>query len=95
MAQGAWIGQSINNNYVPQFPSLPLNTFIKQKQISVDPLSENKKKGILKRQKIAQEWAKLKQKIDEMSALKRKKKRAEKVKQNKRKIKIIKLCKCF
>ena len=80
MAQGGWIGQSINNNYVPQFPSLPLNTVIKQKQISVDPLSENKKKGILNRQKIAQERAKLKQKIDEMNALKRKKKRAEKVK---------------
>ena len=71
-AQGVWIGQPVNNNYLPQHPPLPLNTVIEQKQINVDPLSEDEMKEILKRQKLAQERAKLEQKIDEMNTLKRK-----------------------
>ena len=59
MAQGGWLGRSMNNSYVPQYPPLPLNTVVEQKQINVDPLSEDEKKEILKRQKLAQERAKL------------------------------------
>ena len=58
-AQGGWLGRSMNNSYVPQYPPLPLNTVVEQKQINVDPLSEDEKKEILKRQKSAQERAKL------------------------------------
>ena len=58
-AQGGWLGRSMNNSYVPQYPPLPLNTVVEQKQINVDPLSEDEKKEILKRQKLAQERAKL------------------------------------
>ena len=82
--QRGWIGQPINNNYVPQYPPLPSNTVVEQKQINVDPLSEDEKKETLKRQKLAQERAKLEQKIDEMNALKRKQKLAEKVFKNKK-----------
>ena len=85
-AQGVWIGQPMNNNYVPQYPPLPLNTVVEQKQINVDSLSENEKKEILKRQKLVQKRAKLEQKIDEMSALKRRQKLAERVFKNKKKI---------
>ena len=46
-------------------------------------MSEDEKKEILNRQKLAQERTKLEQKIDEMSALKRKQKLAEKVFKNK------------
>ena len=74
----------MNNSYVPQYPPLPLNTVVEQKQINIDPLSEDEKKKILKRQKLAQERAKLEQKIDEMSALKRKQEVAEKVFKNKK-----------
>ena len=59
-------------------------TVVKQKQIKVDPLSGDEKKEILKRQKLTQEWAKFKQKINEMTALKRKQKLAEKVFKNKK-----------
>ena len=82
--QGGWICQPMSNNYVPQYPPLPLNTVVKQKQIKVDPLSRDEKKEILKRQKLTQEWAKFKQKINEMIALKRKQKLAEKVFKNKK-----------
>ena len=74
----------MNNSYVPQYPPLPLNTVVEQKQINIDPLSEDEKKKILKRQKLAQERAKLEQKIDEMSALKRKQEVAEKLFKNKK-----------
>ena len=49
----------MNNIYVPQYLPLPLNTVVEQKQIKIDPLSEDEKKEILKRQKLAQERAKL------------------------------------
>ena len=74
----------MNNSYVPQYPPLPLNTVVEQKQINIDPLSEDEKKKILKRQKLAQERAKLEQKTDEMSALKRKQEVAEKLFKNKK-----------
>ena len=74
----------MNNSYVPQYPPLPLNTVVEQKQINIDPLTEDEKKKILKRQKLAQERAKLEQKIDEMSALKRKQEVAEKLFKNKK-----------
>ena len=90
-ARRGWISQPINNNYVPQYPSLPSNTVVKQKQINVDPLLEDEKKETLTRQKLAQERAKLEQKIDEMNALKRKQKLAEKVFKNKK----IKTCNYF
>ena len=83
-AQGGWISQHMNNNYVPQYPPLPLNMVVEQKQINVDPLSEVEKKEMLKRQKLAQERAKLEQKIDEINALKRKQKLAEKIFKNKK-----------
>ena len=83
-AQGGWISQHMNNNYVPQYPPLPLNMVVEQKQINVDPLSEVEKKEMLKRQKLAQERAKLEQKIDEINALKRKQKLAEKTFKNKK-----------
>ena len=83
-AQGGWISQHRNNNYVPQYPLLPLNMVVEQKQINVDPLSEVEKKEMLKRQKLAQERAKLEQKIDEINALKRKQKLAEKIFKNKK-----------
>ena len=44
--QVGWISQPMNNNYVPQYPPLPLNTAVKQKQINKDPLSEDEKKEI-------------------------------------------------
>ena len=75
----------MNNNYAPQYPPLPLNMVVTQNQINVDPLSEDEKKEILKRQKLAQERAKLKPKIDKMNALKRKQKLAEEVFKNKKK----------
>ena len=84
-AQGVWIGQPMNNNYVPQYPPLPLNTVVEQQQINVDPLSEDEKKEILKRQKLVQKRAKLEQKIDEMNGLKRRQKFAERVFKNKKK----------
>ena len=74
----------MNNDYVPQYPPLPLNMVVEQKQINVDPLSEVEKKEMLKRQKLAQERAKLEQKIDEINALKRKQKLAEKTFKNKK-----------
>lgn len=43
-AQGSWIDQPMNNNYVPQYLPLPLNTVVDQKQINVDPLLEDEKK---------------------------------------------------
>ena len=78
MAHGGWIGQPMNKNYVPQYPPLPLDTVAEQKQINVDPLSENEKKKILKRQKLAQERAK-QRKTDELNVLRRKPKLAEKI----------------
>ena len=54
----------MNDSYVPQYPPLPLNTVFEQKQINVDPMSEDEKREILKRQKLAQERAKLNKKID-------------------------------
>ena len=57
---------------------------VEQKQINVDPLSEVEKKEMLKRQNLAQERAKLEQKIDEINALKRKQKLAEKIFKNKK-----------
>ena len=56
---------------------------VEQKQMNVEPLSENEQKEILKRQKLVQERSKLKQKTDEMNSLKRKQKLAEKVFKNK------------
>ena len=57
----------MNDSYVPQYLPLPLNTVFEQKQINVDPLSEDEKREILKRQKLAKERAKLKQKIHELN----------------------------
>ena len=56
---------------------------VEQKQMNVEPLSENEQKETLKRQKLMQEHSKLKQKTDEMNSLKRKQKLAEKVFKNK------------
>ena len=56
---------------------------VKQKQMNVEPLSENEQKETLKRQKLVQERSKLKQKRNEMNSLKRKQKFAEKVFKNK------------
>ena len=84
MAQGGRISQPMNNNYVPQYPPLPLNMVVKQKQINVDPLSKDEKKEILKRQKLAEEREKLEQKIDEINDLKRKKNLQKKVFKNKK-----------
>ena len=53
MAEGGRIGQPMNNNYVPQYPPLPLNMVVKQKQINVDPLSEDEKKEISTRTRKA------------------------------------------
>ena len=69
----------MNNNYAPQYLPLLLSTVVKHKQINIDPLSEDEKKEILKKQKLAQERTKLKQKIDKMNALKSKQNFAEKV----------------
>ena len=44
--QVGWISQPMNNNCVPQYPPLPLNTAVKQKQINEDQLSEDEKKEI-------------------------------------------------
>ena len=75
IAQGGWIGQPMSNNYALQYlPPLSLNTVVEQKQINIDPLSEDEKKEILKRQKLVQEQAKLEQKIGKMNTLKRKQK---------------------
>ena len=79
MAQEVWIGQPMNNNYAPQYLPLLLSTVVKQKQINIYPLSEDEKKEILKKQKLVQERAKLKQKIDKMNALKSKQTFAERV----------------
>ena len=35
MAQGSWIGQPMNNNYVTPYPPLHLNMVDKQKQINL------------------------------------------------------------
>ena len=48
MGQGSWIGQPMNNDYVSQYPPLHLHTVVEQKEINVDPLSEDEKKEILK-----------------------------------------------
>ena len=56
---------------------------VEQKQMNIEPLSENEQKEILKRQKLVQERSRLKQKTDEMNSLKRKQKLAEKVFKNK------------
>ena len=48
MGQGSWIGQPMDNDYVLQYPPLHLNTVVEQKEINVDPLSEDEKKNILK-----------------------------------------------
>ena len=69
----------MNNNYAPQYLPLLLSTVVKQKQINIYPLSEDEKKEILKKQKLVQERAKLKQKIDKMNALKSKQTFAERV----------------
>ena len=53
----------MNNSYVPQYPPLPLNTVVEEKQINVDLLLEDEKKEVLKRQESVQERAKLQQKI--------------------------------
>ena len=69
---GGWIVQLMNNNYVPQYPPLSLNMVVEQKQVSVETVWENEQKENLKKQKLAQERAKLEQKTDEMNSLKRK-----------------------
>ena len=74
----------MNNSYVPQYPPLPLNTVVEEKQINVDLLLEDEKKEVLKRQELVQERAKLQQKIEEMNALKRKQKLAETFFKNKK-----------
>ena len=48
MGQGSWIGQPMNNDHVSQYPPLPFNTVVEQKEINVDPLPEDEKKEILK-----------------------------------------------
>ena len=48
MGQGSWIGQPMNNDHVSQYPPLPLNTVVEQKEINVDPLPEDEKNEILK-----------------------------------------------
>ena len=45
---------------------------VEQKQVSVETVWENEQKENLKKQKLAQERAKLEQKTDEMNSLKRK-----------------------
>ena len=44
VAQGGWMDQPMNNNYVPQYPPLPLNTVAEQTKINVDRLSEIKRR---------------------------------------------------
>ena len=60
MAQGSWIGQPMNNNFVTPYPPLHLNMAVKQKQINLKmhSLSEDEKKKILKIPKLVQEQAK-------------------------------------
>ena len=89
-AQGGWIGQPINNNHVLQYPPIPLNTVVEQKQMNVDPLSEDEKKEILKEKKISTRTGKA------QTENRRDERKENKNLQKKYlKIKIIKPCKYF